>query len=148
MEKAINLREAEKAVTFVTVLKSALRHRHKLIRIADNSEAGLATILEYENLEVADDSDDDKRIRRAEERAKKKAELKKASYSYTPSGYFRAAGSQFRSGQAPMDRRFAASRQFERDAICFRCVKAGHFANGCALLSAGAGSMATATVNS
>jgi hypothetical protein len=45
-----------------------------LIRIADGSDLWWSTINEYELLEVASDSDDDKIIRRAEERIKKKAD--------------------------------------------------------------------------
>ena len=49
--------------------------RQKLIKIADRSESGWLTAQEYETDEIADDSDDEKRIARAErqaERLKKK----------------------------------------------------------------------------
>ena len=43
--------------------------RQKLIKIADCSESGWLTAQEYETDEIADDSDDEKRIARAERQA-------------------------------------------------------------------------------
>ena len=43
-----------------------LRHRNKLIKIADRSEGGWTTVYEYEGGDVGDNSDDEKKIRRAE----------------------------------------------------------------------------------
>lgn len=94
VEKAVKLREADKAIGFIGEVKASIKHRNKIIRIADTSEVGWATISEYENLDVADNSDDDRKIRRAEERAKKKADLKKSN---NMSDNFRRAGS-FRGG--------------------------------------------------
>ncbi|WAR21877.1 hypothetical protein MAR_015851, partial [Mya arenaria] len=53
-------------------LKRHKKHRNKLIRIAKSSSTALATILEYEKNDVASDSEVDKKIRRAEDRAKSK----------------------------------------------------------------------------
>ena len=52
--------------------------RQKLIRIADRSEYGWATVTEYEEDEVADGSDDEKRIYKAELRAGRKVKTSKA----------------------------------------------------------------------
>ena len=47
----------------------AIKRRNKLIRIADKSEAGWAKVDEYLSDKVASDSEDEKKIRAAEQRA-------------------------------------------------------------------------------
>ena len=57
--------------SLVTDICDKLKSRNKLIRIADTSAGGWATVREYEQNEIADNSDDEKRIRQAENRATK-----------------------------------------------------------------------------
>ena len=49
-----------------------LERRQKLIKLADRSEYGWRTVEEYEEDDLAKDSDDEKRIAKAEYRAEKK----------------------------------------------------------------------------
>ena len=62
----------EKAKEALQEGEELLTARQKLIRIADRSEYGWATVAEYEEDELAGESDDEKRIYKAELRAGRK----------------------------------------------------------------------------
>lgn len=62
----------EKAKTALEEGKQLITNRQKLIKIADRSEFGWSTVEEYVEDELADNSDDEKRLLRAEGRAKRK----------------------------------------------------------------------------
>ena len=49
-----------------------LEHRQKMIKLADSSDAGWLAVHEYETNPLADNSDDEKRIFRAQSRADRK----------------------------------------------------------------------------
>ena len=46
--------------------------RQKMIRLADKSDAGWLVVEEYESDELAEDSEDDKKIRKAQNKASRK----------------------------------------------------------------------------
>lgn len=137
--KAIELRNANKAKEYISEAQAKIKHRNKLIRIADNSATGWLTIQEYENNEAASDSDDDKKIRRAEERARTKLDKSRKSESpANPDSELQANAQLFRrnpgQGRYPMARHQFGSRfQNLAEVVCFVCGKPGHFATGCAL---------------
>ena len=62
----------EKAKTLLEEGEKLIAERQKHIRIADRSENGWATVEEYMEDELADNSDDEKRLSRADVRAGKK----------------------------------------------------------------------------
>jgi len=55
-----------------------LRQRQKMILLADSSELGWREVNEYESNPIASDSEDERKIYRAEARALKKAKAEKA----------------------------------------------------------------------
>jgi hypothetical protein len=65
------------AQAFVRSGMEQVAHRNKIIKLADNSQVGWAFVEEYEQLDLADNPEDDHRIRRAELAAiaKKKRKL-------------------------------------------------------------------------
>ena len=79
--------QVEKALEELKEGEKKLSHRNKLILIVDSSEEGWEVVNEYQRRNLADDYDDDKRIRQAELRASQKcrrAQLAKKSSSLRP----------------------------------------------------------------
>lgn len=66
----------EKAQTLLKEGKKLIDIHQKNIKIADRSEHNWATVLEYEENELGDNSDDEKRLFRAEARAGRKLKQK------------------------------------------------------------------------
>ncbi|CAC5419412.1 unnamed protein product [Mytilus coruscus] len=100
-----------------------LNHRQKLIKLADQSENGWRTVTEYETHSLADDSGDEKRIIRAENKASRKMKSdKKFKTRTTPYS-------------APQSTRFSSVNQqstvnisvVNRPGKCYECGLSGHW---------------------
>ena len=65
-------KKTEKAEEKLAELSKNLKHGHKVIKLADKSEADWLAVKEYQTEELASDSEDAKRIRKAQEGALKK----------------------------------------------------------------------------
>ena len=154
--------QVEKALEELKEGEKKLSHRNKLILIADSSEEGWEVVNEYQRRDLADDNDDDKRIRQAGVRASQKrqrAQLAKKSSSFRPqkpstplvpslpyvvSGYdtpvspsypaISLQGSNFSNpfGAVHWPKAHCGSRV----GSCFACGSFGHFRNQCPALQA------------
>ena len=82
----------EKAKSTTEEGEKLINDRQKLIRIADRNEHGWATVEEYEDDELADNSDDEKKLFKAEAQAGRKLRQKLAK-GKGKKGYFKKPGS-------------------------------------------------------
>ena len=125
--------------------KTLLNKRNKVIRFADKSPAGWTAVEEYEPDELADDSDEEKKLRSAERRALTKLRARKQNrssaqnrkFSQDPSlvagsSLHRATAQPFRPQQfpeQPFRPQSFRSRQPQPSDKCFSCGQFGHRAN-------------------
>ena len=79
------------AISELESVKTLITKRNKLIHFADKSPAGWTAVEEYESDELAEDYEDEKRLRSAERRAlikirekKRRASSARPSYTSTP----------------------------------------------------------------
>ena len=125
--------------------KTLLNKRNKVIRFADKSPAGWTAFEEYEPHELADDSDEEKKLRSAERRALTKLRARKQNRSSAQNRKFsqdsslvagsslhRATAQPFRPQQLPQQPfrpQSFRSRQPHPSDKCFSCGQFGHWAN-------------------
>ena len=129
---------------------SMLGEKQKLILLADKSEFGWKTVTEYLQHELADDEQDGKKIRRAEERAEKavKASICKRSKSKSfvnrsfSSSHSLVPGSRAQPNSFNLDRSrsYPPSSSlsidgFPKPGSCFACGNFGHWRSQCKLVA-------------
>lgn len=144
--------------------KTLLQKRIKAVRFADKSPAGWAAVEEYESDELADDSEDEKKLRAAEKRALFKLKAKKSvkrpnmQSSFNTNKNKRVASAPADSGVQPPVRPtlrpfqpFRFNRQTAATDKCFQCGQRGHWSYYCPSVGANRfprpGSTATTTTN-
>ena len=145
--KRLTRKNDEKNIEIVDKLADKLRKRNKLIRIADSSPAGCATVKQYETNEIASDSDDEKRLRQAETRALKSIKDKKQHYK--PYDNARSSGSYYNGPSAAAgsaqqlqgnfrfqhNQPFRGRRQANPWDVCYSCRGTGHWRRDCQVVS-------------
>ena len=139
----------EKAKEALKEGEALISARQKVIRIADRSEFGWATVEEYEEDELADNSDDEKRLYRAELRAgrkvkaaaaknrKKKDGLKKEWRPRSVGPLDSQSPSSSHVQQSSSSTSIAATRTIptvQGLGPCFLCGKMGHYRRACPVL--------------
>ena len=116
-----------------------LAERQKLIKIADRSDHGWGVVAEYTADELADDSDDEKRILKAERAAERKAAKRKKSAAVPPRPKVRATSSTVPGPSSGPLQQFCPVPQSYRAQVarprqpgpCFACGESGHIQKYC-----------------
>lgn len=139
-----NIREEayDEAIEELREAAALLEKRIKLIRLADRSEHGWQTVHEYLSDDLASDSEDEKKIRKAESEAAKKRKLKQEAFKKRTSSSFRRdrqpQGSNLAqggfSGSSPFN------KSFKLEDRCYQCGKQGHWRAFCPSIRTGSGS--------
>ena len=111
-----------------------LNHRQQLIKMADLSESGWRVVTEYETNPLASDSDDEKRINRAESRASKKLLKLEQSKRVKKASRLSSWPSSIRVDPVlPSAHRAITSgtSSFSKPGVCFTCGQPGHWKHEC-----------------
>ena len=136
----------DKAKSSLSEGTSMLSERQKLILLADKSDFGWKTVEQYTQHELADNEEDGKKIRRAEERAEKalKSEASKKPINQSSSLSRPSSSSRFSSQYSSSSSSFGSFRNQRhrlsyprssdvpsRPGNCFACGRFGHWRSEC-----------------
>ena len=128
MKLIMNENNTEASAKKLSEMEAEINKRIKLIKLADRSEGGWHTVNEYLSDDLASGSEDERRIRRAENAAQKK--FKKRKLEHRPS-----AGNSQQTVQhqaTPRKQFFRDDRKsFRFEDRCFACGQTGHWRMHC-----------------
>ena len=138
---ALGKRKLDLVKIHLEELDSDIKERKKLIRLADKSAAGWDLVNEYLSDELASGSEDEKRIRGAEQRALRKRNQRQQKAKPSKQGYSRLQSStsttafagQHSSSSRPISRTFGAFSKPRPSDICFACGQQCHWRSQCQL---------------
>ena len=135
--------------------REVLRQRAKELHIADSSEAGWETVNVYRSHPVVEDSDDDRKIRKAEKLAKERLAVKtrksrgnrQGGFGRRPYNHpwvprddfnpqyrdqsYRGVGSGRSLAQGQRNTYYPNRRRPSSNSICFHCGQTGHWQDQC-----------------
>ena len=105
-----------------------IKQRQKIIRLADESELGWKVVDEYMQSEIASDEEDQKKIHRAQARArvKAKSERGKRSRRYMP---YRQRPAETVTNQTYQSR--TQQQHQQKPGVCYLCGQVGHWKADC-----------------
>ena len=147
--------ELHAAHAAVVESKDLLKKRQKLVKLADKSESGWKVVDEYESNELAEDSEDEKKINKAENRASRKIKENRRFgtrgffgrrqgrwHPYQPQGYTPSYGRFNHTATGGMARTETSTSGITqsgrggpyRPGVCFACGRTGHWRSECRLV--------------
>ena len=139
--------DGEAAIAALNQGKQAITQRNKLVRIADREQRGWKMVAEYVKDNLAEDSDDEKNMRRARKaadeayrQARGRGQPTRGAYrgrgyyrrgnGYRPRNWNYQRGGSYSRGYAGGD----GNRDFRRnrfDQNCYKCGRRGHLSYSC-----------------
>jgi hypothetical protein len=124
------LESIERAKEKVTEGITLLNQRQKLVKLADSSELGWKVVNEYTQHQLASDSEDEKKIYKAEARAVRKLKQGKQKKSrFQPYG---APSTSSSKTSSPAKQQFSSGDTgVRRPGSCFACGRFGHWRSEC-----------------
>ena len=132
-EHALKKGDKDAAMKSVKRARKMLERRMKMIRFADRNPHGWLAVEQYLSDDLASDSEDDKRLKKAESEAAKKVQMrederrKKRAREEYPRDL--ASGSRAYGGRQFF--RAPEKKRFRYDDVCYACGKGGHWRVHC-----------------
>lgn len=133
--------ENKNANNVLADIVKTIEKRQKHIKIADRSPAGWNTVREYLSDDLASDSEDERKIKKAEKRAlvkqdEKKEKFRKTDYKKTSTSNSSTTNWQNNTKERTYGRQYRP--KYNENASCFKCGRKGHYKSTC---------YATSTIN-